>query len=81
MASKVFFICLCFSGAEVSDCGRYVILSIRQGCDPVNQLYYCDLQSLEAGIKGIFSLFFIGVCTRFRIVSLKVLISFVNLYL
>lgn len=39
-------------GADVSDCGRYVILSIHQGCDPVNKLYYCDLQSLKAGIQG-----------------------------
>lgn len=52
---KVFlYLSLFQSGAEVSDCGHYVILSIRHGCDPVNQLYYCDLQSLEAGIQGIY---------------------------
>ncbi|CAB4035514.1 prolyl endopeptidase [Paramuricea clavata] len=39
-------------GAEVSDCGRYVVLTIRQGCDPVNKLYYCDLHTLKDGITG-----------------------------
>ena len=40
------------TGAEVSDCGRYLIITIRQGCDPVNRLYYSDLQALPDGIKG-----------------------------
>ncbi|XP_064596938.1 prolyl endopeptidase-like [Liolophura sinensis] len=39
-------------GAEVTDCGRYLILSIRQGCDPVNRLYFVDLDALEQGIVG-----------------------------
>jgi len=37
---------------EVSDCGRYVVCSIRHGCDPVNRLYFCDLNSLNDGITG-----------------------------
>ncbi|KAG7263651.1 hypothetical protein CRUP_037983 [Coryphaenoides rupestris] len=41
------------SGAEVSDDGRYVLLSIREGCDPVNRLWYCDLQSTPQGITGL----------------------------
>ncbi|XP_063079726.1 prolyl endopeptidase isoform X2 [Engraulis encrasicolus] len=41
------------SGAEVSDDGRYVLLSIREGCDPVNRLWYCDLQSVPQGITGL----------------------------
>lgn len=40
-------------GAEVSDDGRYIFLSIREGCDPVNRLWYCDLQKVPEGIKGI----------------------------
>ncbi|MBN3305721.1 PPCE endopeptidase, partial [Amia calva] len=38
-------------GAEVSDDGRYVLLSIHEGCDPVNRLWYCDLQEVPNGIK------------------------------
>ncbi|XP_075058950.1 prolyl endopeptidase [Mixophyes fleayi] len=40
-------------GAEVSDDGRYVILSIREGCDPVNRLWFCDLHKQSNGITGI----------------------------
>ncbi|KAM3861541.1 prolyl endopeptidase [Diretmus argenteus] len=40
-------------GAEVSDDGRYVLLSIREGCDPVNRLWYCDLQTTTEGITGL----------------------------
>nr|XP_032833356.1 prolyl endopeptidase [Petromyzon marinus] len=40
-------------GAKVSHDGRYVLLSIREGCDPVNRLWYCDLQELTGGITGL----------------------------
>uniref|UniRef100_A0A4W3HPQ4 Prolyl endopeptidase n=1 Tax=Callorhinchus milii TaxID=7868 RepID=A0A4W3HPQ4_CALMI len=40
-------------GAEISDDGRYILLSIREGCDPVNRLWYCDLEEMPGGIKGI----------------------------
>ena len=36
----------------MSDCGRYVVMEIREGCDPVNRLYYVDLQKLPEGING-----------------------------
>ena len=36
----------------MSDCGRYVLLTISKGCDPVNKLYYCDLEALSDGITG-----------------------------
>ncbi|XP_034435135.1 prolyl endopeptidase [Hippoglossus hippoglossus] len=41
------------SGAEVSDDGRYLLLSIREGCDPVNRLWYCDLKTTPQGITGL----------------------------
>lgn len=40
-------------GAEVSDDGRYFLLTISEGCDPVNRLYYCDRETLQEGIKGV----------------------------
>ena len=47
--SKLYF----FSGAEVSDCGRYLVICIREGCDPVNRLYFTDLTTLPDGITGL----------------------------
>lgn len=41
---------------QVSDDGRYVLLSIREGCDPVNRLWYCDLQNTPQGITGVLHL-------------------------
>ncbi|TNN62371.1 Prolyl endopeptidase [Liparis tanakae] len=41
------------AGAEVSDDGRYLLLSIREGCDPVNRLWYCDLETTPQGITGL----------------------------
>jgi len=39
-------------GAEVSDDGRYVLIIVRNGCDPVNKLYYVDLEKINYKIKG-----------------------------
>lgn len=39
---------------QVSDDGRYAVLSITEGCEPVNQLWYCDLQQLPDGITGLY---------------------------
>lgn len=41
------------SGATVTDDGRYVVLSISEGCKPVNRLWYCDLHKLPSGITGM----------------------------
>ncbi|XP_077990016.1 prolyl endopeptidase-like [Glandiceps talaboti] len=41
------------SGTELSDDGRYIVLSISEGCDPVNRLYYCDMETLPNGIDGL----------------------------
>ncbi|KAM0041630.1 putative prolyl oligopeptidase [Helianthus debilis subsp. tardiflorus] len=39
-------------GASVTEDGKYVLLYINEGCDPVNKFYYCDLSTLPGGIKG-----------------------------
>ncbi|CAH2067535.1 unnamed protein product [Thlaspi arvense] len=39
-------------GAEVTDDGKYLILSIGESCDPVNKLYYCDMSSLSGGLES-----------------------------
>eukprot|EP00795_Rhopilema_esculentum_P008129 gene8129-14051_t len=38
-------------GAEVSEDGRYVLFSVRNGYYPVNKLYYVDLETLGYEIK------------------------------
>ncbi|CAM6029065.1 unnamed protein product [Sphagnum balticum] len=41
------------SGAEITSDGQYLLLSIAEGCDPVNRLYYFDLTTLpDGGFKG-----------------------------
>ncbi|KAG0570259.1 hypothetical protein KC19_6G148700 [Ceratodon purpureus] len=41
-----------FSRAEVTHDGQYLVLSVEEGCDPVNRLYYCDLSTLPRGLEG-----------------------------
>ncbi|XXG86339.1 hypothetical protein AAC387_Pa11g1255 [Persea americana] len=38
--------------AQVTDDGKYVLLYVEEGCDPVNKLYYCDLSELPHGLEG-----------------------------
>lgn len=38
--------------AKVSEDGQYLVLSISEGCDPVNRLYLCDLCALSGGLAG-----------------------------
>ncbi|KAJ1425092.1 Peptidase S9, prolyl oligopeptidase, catalytic domain [Sesbania bispinosa] len=38
--------------ASVTDDGKYVLLHIEEGCDPVNKLYYFDLSELPSGLEG-----------------------------
>ncbi|KAK7321832.1 hypothetical protein VNO77_32814 [Canavalia gladiata] len=39
-------------GASVTEDGKYVLLYIEEGCDPVNKLYYCSLSELPNGLEG-----------------------------
>ncbi|KAG2254620.1 hypothetical protein Bca52824_084756 [Brassica carinata] len=39
-------------GAEVTDDGKFLIMTTEEGCDPVNKLYYCDLSSLSGGLES-----------------------------
>ncbi|XP_062164615.1 uncharacterized protein LOC133871234 [Alnus glutinosa] len=41
-----------FAGS-VTDDGKYVLLDIEEGCDPVNKFYYCDLSALPNGLLGL----------------------------
>ncbi|MCI07694.1 prolyl oligopeptidase-like protein, partial [Trifolium medium] len=38
-------------GTSVTDDGKYVLLSIEEGCDPVNKIYYFDLTKLPNGLE------------------------------
>ncbi|KAE9620954.1 hypothetical protein Lal_00019304 [Lupinus albus] len=39
-------------GTRVTEDGKYVLLFIEEGCDPVNKLYYCDMSKLPNGLEG-----------------------------
>ena len=42
------------SGIELSDEGRYVLMTVSRGAEPRNKLYYYDLSKLDGGkIQGI----------------------------
>eukprot|EP00475_Leptophrys_vorax_P015929 TRINITY_DN22315_c0_g1_i1.p1 TRINITY_DN22315_c0_g1~~TRINITY_DN22315_c0_g1_i1.p1 ORF type:complete len:766 (-),score=203.36 TRINITY_DN22315_c0_g1_i1:48-2345(-) len=32
-------------GVEVSDCGKYLIISVSESCEPANRVFYIDLES------------------------------------
>ena len=39
-------------GSQITEDGKYVLLYITEGCDPVNRLFYCDLAALPQGLEG-----------------------------
>ncbi|CAJ1973166.1 unnamed protein product [Sphenostylis stenocarpa] len=39
-------------GGSVTDDGKYILLYIAEGCDPVNKLYYCDLSQIPNALEG-----------------------------
>ncbi|XP_057435121.1 uncharacterized protein LOC130727869 isoform X2 [Lotus japonicus] len=39
-------------GGSVTDDGKYLLLHIGEGCDPVNKLYYCDFSKLPNGLES-----------------------------
>ncbi|EOA36816.1 hypothetical protein CARUB_v10008428mg [Capsella rubella] len=39
-------------GSKVTDDGKYLIMIIEEGCDPVNKVFHCDLSSLPKGLEG-----------------------------
>jgi prolyl oligopeptidase len=34
-------------GVEVSDCGKYLIISVSESCEPANRVFYIDLESAK----------------------------------
>ncbi|CAH8628858.1 unnamed protein product [Schistosoma intercalatum] len=51
---------------EVSDCGRYLLVTLYDGCEPNNQLFYCDLEKVDLIIKKKIEL--IPIVDRFEAV-------------
>ena len=39
-------------GSQITKDGKYVLLYITEGCDPMNKLFYCDLATLPQGLEG-----------------------------
>lgn len=42
-------------GGIVTDDGKYLLLYISEGCDPVNKLYYCDMSDFPSIFESFFS--------------------------
>ncbi|KAM1387799.1 hypothetical protein ACFX2I_016000 [Malus domestica] len=40
-------------GADVTVDGKYILLYVAEGCDPVNKFYYCDMSALPNGLEGL----------------------------
>ncbi|KAH8864847.1 Prolyl endopeptidase [Schistosoma japonicum] len=51
---------------EVSDCGRYLLVTLYDGCEPNNQLFYCDLEKFNSSFTRKLDL--IPIVDRFEAV-------------
>ncbi|CAH8647402.1 unnamed protein product [Heterobilharzia americana] len=51
---------------EVSDCGQYLLVTLYDGCEPNNQLFYCDLKKINWNITKKLDL--IPIADRFEAV-------------
>ncbi|XP_050365033.1 uncharacterized protein LOC126783580 isoform X2 [Argentina anserina] len=40
-------------GANVTEDGKYALVYVGEGCDPVNKFYYCDMSALPNGVEGL----------------------------
>lgn len=51
------------SGCEVSDEGRYMLMTVSRGAEPRNKFYYCDLTKLDGGkIQGTITYIWDPLC-------------------
>ena len=52
---KFSFLIFYYSGCEISDEGRYLLLYVFRGAEPKNKLFYFDLEQAQYKIEGLLS--------------------------
>ncbi len=40
---------VCFSGAAVSEDGKFLVCDVDKGCDPANLLYFYEMKDFKYG--------------------------------
>ena len=53
----------------MSDCGRYLVKCIREGCDPVNRLYFTDLTISHILLISVLAE--VSDCGRYLVISIR----------